>query len=59
MHFTKIPLTIDEKIALLKERGLLIPDEERASKYLNHIGYFRLTGYFKYYQNPETNQFYE
>jgi abortive infection bacteriophage resistance protein len=58
MHFTKPPLTITEKIALLKERGLLIPDETRAEKYLNHIGYFRLTGYFKYYQTAETNQFY-
>jgi abortive infection bacteriophage resistance protein len=37
MHFTKTPLTILEKIELLKERGLSIPDEARAEKYLNHI----------------------
>jgi abortive infection bacteriophage resistance protein len=59
MKFTKPPLTILEKIALLQERGLQMSDTERVANYLNHIGYFRLTGYFKYYQNTETNQFYD
>lgn len=59
MKFTKPPLSINKKIVLLQERGLLISDIERAKKYLNHIGYFRLTGYFKYYQDTISNQFYE
>lgn len=57
MRFTKPPLSIEEKITLLQGRGLLIPDIEKAKKYLNHIGYFRLTGYFKRYQDTTTNQF--
>jgi abortive infection bacteriophage resistance protein len=57
MKFTKLPLSIDDKIALLQQRGLQIPNSEKAKKYLNHIGYFRLTGYFKRYQDSTTNQF--
>ncbi len=43
----------------MKSRGLIIQDEKRAKHYLSHIGYFRLTGYLKYYQNSETNIFYD
>jgi abortive infection bacteriophage resistance protein len=34
-------------------------DTQRVANYLNHIGYFRLTGYFKYFQDTDTNQFYD
>jgi abortive infection bacteriophage resistance protein len=59
MHYTKPPLPLDEQIELLKKRGLFISDEKKAKEYLRQIGYFRLTGYFKYYQNTKTNQFYD
>ena len=38
--------TIEEQISLLKERGMSIKDEQRASFYLNHINYYRLKGYW-------------
>lgn len=33
-------------ISLLKSRGLLIPDEQKAVNYLTNIGYYRLSAYF-------------
>lgn len=41
----KPPLTIEEQIALLKERGLMIDDEDYAKKFLTHVSYYRLSGY--------------
>jgi len=59
MHYTKPALSLDQQIELLKKRGLCIFDEEKAKEFLRQTGYFRLTGYFKYYQNIENNQFYD
>lgn len=44
--YLKRPLTAAEHIALLSERGLGIPNPDRAAHYLSFIGYFRLSGYF-------------
>ena len=57
MKYTKPPLSIEQKITLLKERGLRIDNEERTYKYLTHIGYFRMTGYFKFFQDHITDTF--
>lgn len=38
--------TIDEQIALLKSRGMIISDESKAREVLSDIGYFRLCTYF-------------
>lgn len=38
--------TIDEQIALLRSRGMIISDEEKAREVLADIGYFRLCTYF-------------
>lgn len=46
MEYRKQHFTTKEHITLLKKRGLLISDEERASRYLNTIGYYRLSAYF-------------
>jgi len=43
--FTKPPLSVQEQIELLKTRGLRIPDEQRAARYLQNISYYRLSGY--------------
>jgi len=50
MEFNKKPTTYDEQISLLKTRGLLIPDQERAIRYLKQISYYRLSAYFLTYQ---------
>lgn len=42
----KRAITIDEQIALLKSRGMIISDEAKAREVLFDIGYFRLCTYF-------------
>lgn len=55
--FDKPALNLDEKIKLLKNRGLIIDDEEKAKHDLLHIWYFRLTWYFKFYQDKKNDIF--
>jgi abortive infection bacteriophage resistance protein len=43
--YTKPPLPVQDQINLLKSRGLRIPDEEKAARYLRNISYYRLSGY--------------
>ena len=38
-------MPIQDQISLLKSRGLRIPDEARAARYLGNISYYRLSGY--------------
>lgn len=56
-EFDKNILNTDEKISLLKQRWLIIDDLESAKHHLEHIWYFRLTWYFKFFQDKETNIF--
>ncbi len=49
-EFTKSPKTTAEHLELLIERGLQISNEDRLIKYLNHIGYYRLSGYMYPFQ---------
>lgn len=46
MKFTKPPLTVDEQIRHLQERGLGIPDPAKAAHYLAHLNYYRLRAYW-------------
>ena len=43
--YSKPPLSVPDQIELLKTRGLQIPDEERAARYLQNISYYHLSGY--------------
>ena len=45
-NFDKQAQTPEEHIDLLQSRGLVIPSKEKATKYLNSIGYYRLSAYF-------------
>jgi abortive infection bacteriophage resistance protein len=51
--YNKTPTTYSEQIALLKKRGLNIPDEARAIRYLQQISYYRLSAYFIPYQEKK------
>lgn len=42
----KIPATIDEQIAKMRQRGCIIEDEQLAQETLRYINYFRLSDYF-------------
>ncbi len=49
--YIKKPLSIKTQIAKLKGRGLIIDDENLASKYLLNISYYRLRAYTYPFQN--------
>ena len=56
MDFNKRPLTIEEQIALLKERGMIIPDEAKAKMLLSNVSYYRLSAYwYTLIENPKTD----
>jgi len=49
----KPPLSIPEQIKLLRDRGLIITNEETAIKLLSNINYYRLSAYFKTFQKDD------
>jgi abortive infection bacteriophage resistance protein len=48
--YTKPFLTLNQQIALIKGRGLIISDEAKARSSLGKIGYYRLSGYWYPYR---------
>lgn len=52
--YDKVPLSEDQLLEQLQERGLIIDDLETSRHYLRFIGYYRLTGYLRCFQDdPE------
>ncbi|MCK9373032.1 MAG: Abi family protein [Sulfuricurvum sp.] len=55
--------TIDEQIELLKSRGMLFRDEDQAKHYLLNLNYYRLSGYWLPFKQPddsfESNLYFE
>lgn len=56
MKYSKPPLSINDQIQLLRQRGMEIPDPDRATRYLSHISYFRLRGYWIPFENKENGK---
>jgi abortive infection bacteriophage resistance protein len=52
MRYTKGPLTYAEQLQLLRDRGMQIEDAQRAMRYLERVGYYRLMGYFFPFRKP-------
>ncbi|WP_406709994.1 Abi family protein [Trueperella pyogenes] len=55
-------LSYEEQVALLRDRGMTITDTASAVEFLSRVNYYRLSGYFRYWQiDPTTgdNQFLE
>ena len=52
MRYAKRPLSIDDQIALLKSRGMLVDDEAQARDALAHINYYRLRAYWLPFEGP-------
>ena len=47
-------LSFDEQLELLTRRGMRIEDERSAVQVLSCVSYYRLSGYFRYWQkDPE------
>lgn len=56
--YTKKPLSIDLQVSKLKDRGLIIDDENLAGGYLSNISYYRLRAYtfpFQDNTNPDAD----
>lgn len=47
-NFTKPPLTPEAHLKLLMDRGLVVPDQDKAIAYIKSIGYFRLKSYSRH-----------
>lgn len=52
MQYTKPPFSIDEQIDLLISRGMIVSDRSRVARYLSHISYYRLRGYWIPLEQP-------
>lgn len=56
MNFSKLPVSIQEQIILLKDRGLTFNDEVKAAHYLSNISYYRLRAYTYPFQDNQSPQ---
>lgn len=52
MRFSKPATSIDEQIALLRERGMELGDLDIARKWLEGVGYYRLSAYWLPFEEP-------
>lgn len=50
--FEKPALSVDALVDQLAQRGLVMPDRERAGRYVRQLGYFRLSPYTIPFQQP-------
>lgn len=53
MHYIKPALTFDEQLDLLRQRGLAIPDTDRATRWLQRVSYYRLSAYYLPFKDGE------
>jgi abortive infection bacteriophage resistance protein len=60
INYTKTGMFPQDLILLLKNRGLSIPDEEKANNYLANIGYYRLSAYlYPLLKDPKADHIYK
>lgn len=56
--FTKQPTTFADQVSLLQQRGMLIPDEQKAAFYLSQLNYYRFAAYcLPFEQDHASHQF--
>lgn len=55
MEYNKPPILISEQTLKLKERGLIVNDEKKASHYLSNISFYRLRAYTYPFQDNENS----
>lgn len=54
--FIKPSLTVQDQVALLKQRGMVIADDQAAEHALTHISYYRLRAYWYPFETDPSNQ---
>ncbi len=52
-RFDKPASSLNDQIALLRQRGLIITDEKQVRHYLQYIGYYHLSGYMLHFQRAD------
>lgn len=57
MRYRKLALTLADQVSLLVSRGLLVSDVAAAERELARLSYYRLAGYFLYFQTGPGHQF--
>ena len=56
VRYTKPALTFEEQIALLKSRGLVIDDEQRATRHLSNVSYYRMSAYMLSFKKLDADE---
>lgn len=51
--FSKPALTCAEQIAHLRANGMQVDDEQKATYWLRHVSYYRLSAYWLYFEHPK------
>ena len=59
MNYGKQPIDIDEQLALLQNRGLVIEDIVTAKLQLRNISYFRIASYLRYMEQDQQRHLYK
>ena len=59
MNYDKQPINIDEQLALLQNRGLMIEDVATAKLQLRNISYFRIASYLRYMEQDRQHHLYK
>ena len=54
---SSVPRTYQEQLGILKSRGLIVHDDERALHVLTHLNYYRFKTYGEKYFLPETGRY--
>ena len=55
--FTKPPCDPSALVALMKSRGLIIPNAQRAERHIATVGYYRFMGYGKHFFDTQNQMF--
>ncbi len=53
LRYLKRPLTFEQQADLLISRGLIVDDRQELIEYLSRVSYYRLSGYWYVYKQPD------
>lgn len=53
LKYMKPHKTYTEQVQLLESRGIIIDDKEFAEQFLSNVNYYKLSGYFKFFEKED------